>query len=374
MKHYEVVVIGAGPAGLSAAIEARTRGLQVLIIDSNLTAGGQLFKQIHKFFGSNIHKAGMRGIDIGQQLLHTSADLGIEVWLNSVVIGIQNDRILMIRRGDRGMNETEIIQAEGIVIATGASEKAISFPGWTFPGVMGAGAIQTMINVSRVLPGKNVLMIGSGNVGLIVSYQLLQAGAKVVGIVEALPRINGYLVHSSKVIRAGVPLYTSHTIISAETGSDQRVCRATIAQVDYQWKVVRGSEKLIDCDTIAIAVGLKPLVGFASMCGCDLYFDKDQGGIVPCHNSNMETSVEGVYVAGDVTGVEEANTAMEEGRLAGAALAEKLGHFPDADSYKSEIWERLTGLRAGSHGDVRRCAKARQIERYARQKGRLKYV
>lgn len=369
MKNFEVVVIGGGPAGLAAAIEASKHGAQVLLVDANAKAGGQLFKQIHKFFGSSMHRAGVRGIDIGRELLEECQRLGVEVWLNSVALGLYPGRKIAVERtNDSGARTLEVIQAKRIMVATGASENAVRFRGWTLPGVMGAGAAQTMINVNRVLPGQKVLVIGSGNVGLIVSYQLMQAGADVVAIVEALPKINGYAVHASKIARAGVPIYTRHTILEAR-GTD-RVKEAVIAQVDTSWNVIPGTEKTIEVDTIAIATGLKPLSGIVRMHGCNMMNDRLMGGWVPVHNTDMETSESGIYVAGDVTGIEEANTAIEEGKLAGTAIAESLGYISkeEADEYKKAAWQRLDGLREGPHGVARRKAKVRQLERFMLKK------
>jgi len=370
MKNFEVVVIGGGPAGLAAAIEAAKFGAQVLLIDANSKAGGQLFKQIHKFFGSSMHRAGTRGIDIGVELLSECKKLGVEIWLDSVALGLYPDMKVAVEKTDENKKKVlEVIQAKRIVAATGASENAVRFRGWTLPGVMGVGAAQTMINVNRVLPGRKILVIGSGNVGLIVSYQLMQAGADVVAIVEALPRINGYAVHASKVARAGVPIYTRHTVLEAR--GKERVEEAVIAEVDKNWNVIPGTEKTLEVDTIAIAAGLKPLSGILRMHGCEMMHDRLMGGWVPVHNGDMETSTSGIYVAGDVTGIEEANTAIEEGKLAGTAIAESLGYISpaEADAIKKAAWQRLDGLREGPHGEERQKAKLRQLDRAAQGKG-----
>ncbi|MGE5542645.1 MAG: NAD(P)/FAD-dependent oxidoreductase, partial [Bacillota bacterium] len=259
MKTYEVVVVGAGPAGLSASIEAARYGCDVLLVDSNLKPGGQLIKQIHKFFGSREHRAGTRGIDIARDLYKEALDTGVTVSLDTSVYGIFDDRVLGYAKGVLEMKpQGGSVKAERVILATGASENAVNFPGWTLPGVMGAGAAQTMANVERVLPGKRVLMIGSGNVGLIVSYQLMQAGADVVALVEGLPRVGGYGVHSAKISRAGVPILTSHTVLRAF--GDTAVEGAEIVQVDSSWKPVAGTSRCVDVDTICIATGLRPYV------------------------------------------------------------------------------------------------------------------
>lgn len=350
----EVVIIGAGPAGLAAAIEATKNGCDVLVADENKTAGGQFFKQLHKFFGSQAHSAGIRGIDIGKQLLEDTKKLGVEVWLDSSVIGIFSGKRVAILRN----SVTEVVEAQKILICTGGAENPLRFPGWTLPGVMGAGAAQTMVNVNRVLPGKRILMVGSGNVGVIVAYQLLQAGADVVGIVEGMPRIGAYGVHAAKLKRAGVPFYIGHTI--AEARGTDKVEEAVIARFE-NGRILKGTEQKTAVDTICVAVGLRPLSELANMAGVRHEFIPELGGFMPLHNQNMETSVKGIYVAGDTAGVEEASTAMDEGRLAAVSVSQALGHLKEAEAErkKEEILERLDSLRQGPFGERRMSAKKR---------------
>jgi len=362
---WEVVVIGGGPSGLAAAIEAAKADCEVLLIDANEKAGGQLFKQIHKFFGSSAHRAGIRGIDIGEELLAEAQKHGVEIWLNSVAIGLFKEKVIAVETGkDNESKIVKTVRAEKIILAAGASENAVRFRGWTLPGVMGAGAAQTMINVNRVLPGKNILMIGSGNVGLIVSYQLMQAGANVEALVEAAPSIGGYAVHAAKIVRAGVPIYTRHTVTEAR--GNGRVEEADICQVDRCWQPVLSTKQTLAVDTIAIAAGLKPLSELVIMHDCQMMFHPVLGGWVPLHDENMETTCHGIYVVGDITGVEEANTALEEGKLAGISAAKALGKLRvlEADKIKGEIWERLDGLRLGPHGIARMNAKNDQITEF----------
>ena len=357
-KEVEILVIGAGPAGLSAAIEAAKAGAQVLVVDENSRPGGQLFKQIHKFFGSRRHKAGVRGVDIGTKLLEEVEALGVEVMLNTVAYGYypNNEGVALAVNGEEGI----IVNPKKVIIATGASENPLAFPGWTLPGVVGAGAIQTMINVHRVHVGKKVLMIGSGNVGLIVSYQLLQSGTEVVGIVEAAPKVGGYGVHSAKVRRAGVPMYTGHTVIEAVPNEDKSgVKGAILAEVDSHFQPIPGTEQFVECDTIGIAVGLTPDIGLPSMADVTFVNAGALGAQVPMHDRNMETTKEGIYVAGDSSGVEEASTAIEEGKLAGIAAAEALGKISaeEAEEAKANVWKSLDQLRTGPYGQGRHDAK-----------------
>ena len=356
MLEKDVLVIGAGPAGLAASIEAGKYGASVLLVDLNMQPGGQLFKQIHKFFGSSAHRSGTRGYDIGKQLLKEAEESDVEIWMQSTVIGIFPGNKIAIEKGlDSGEKEMVTMQAKKIIIATGASENAIRFKGWTTPGVMGAGAAQTMINVNHVKPGQKIVMLGTGNVGLIVSYQLMQAGCDVVSLIEAAPKIGGYAVHAAKIRRAGVPIRLQHTIIEAKKGADGCVCGCVIAQVDNHFQPIPGTEETIACDTIALAAGLKPTMDLVKLAGCKLTFNGPFGGYIPLHNERMETSCEGVFVAGDTTGVEEANTALEEGKIAGISAAEDLGLLTaDAASDKrAEIWDRLHSLRLGPFGERR---------------------
>ncbi|MFT8888678.1 MAG: FAD-dependent oxidoreductase [Ethanoligenens sp.] len=368
MIEREVVIVGAGPAGLSAALEAADAGAQVLVVDLNMRPGGQLFKQIHKFFGSAAHQSGMRGIDIGRGMLEQAEQKGVEIWLNSTVVGLfPGEKIGVERGGDNGNREFITIHAKKIIVASGATENAVRFKGWTLPGVMGAGAAQTMVNVNRVRPGSRVLMLGSGNVGLIVSYQLMQAGCDVAALVEAAPKIGGYAVHAAKITRAGVPIYLKHTITEAFAGKDGTLRGAVIAGVDEQFQPIPGTERSIEADVITIAVGLKPIGELLRLMNCKFVFHSAFGGYVPLHNRNMETSCKGIYVAGDATGVEEANTALEEGRIAGVSAAQKLGYLSEetAAARLDEIWSRLDALRLGPFGARRASEKQRILEEYA---------
>ncbi len=357
MREVEFAVVGGGPAGLSAAIEAARNGVEVIVLDENPRPGGQLFKQIHKFFGSWEHRAGVRGMAIGRQLLEDAEKSKVEVWLDTVVWGIFDGPQLGIRRSQK----VSRLKAKKVLLATGACENVVAFPGWTLPGVMGAGAAQTMINIHRVLPGKNVLMVGSGNVGLIVSYQLLQAGAKVSAVVEALPYIGGYGVHASKLRRCGVPILTFHTI--KEALGEDRVKRAIVTEVDSQFQMKPGTEKSFDVDTICLAVGLTPLAELAWLAGCEFAYVPELGGHVPLHDEDMLTTKDEIYVAGDITGIEEADTAIEEGKMAGIAVAESMGYLGSEEAIllKQKAKAHLSVLRKGPFGDKRAKAKSKII-------------
>ncbi len=360
MIETELAIVGAGPAGLSAAIEARRAGVDVLLIDENARPGGQLFKQIHKFFGSRAHKAGIRGMNIGTELLRESENLGINTWLNGEVCGIEDGHNLWVVRNRK---KSEIVKAKKIILATGATENAVAFPGWDLPGVMGAGAAQTMINVNRVLPGRKVVMLGSGNVGVIVAYQLLQAGAEVAAILEAAPKLGGYGVHTAKVSRAGVPFCVSHTI--KRTFGTEHVEAVEIVELDSGFKQVSGTERILEADTVCLATGLTPLAELAWLAGCKFNFVPAMGGHIPVHDDKMHSTQADIFIAGDISGIEEASTAMEEGRLAGINVAAELGYIAEdeATARSGEIWENLNALRSGYFGQKRRDAKDSMLQK-----------
>lgn len=343
MKRYDLIVVGAGPSGLSAAIEAAKRGLKVVVFDENEKPGGQLFKQIHKFFGSKEHKAKIRGFVIGEELLTEAAKAGVDVELNSTVIGMYQDKEIAVKKGE----EIFHYKGDAIIIATGAAENMVTFEGWTLPGVIGAGAAQTMMNLHGVKPGNRILMLGSGNVGLVVSFQLKQCGCDVVALVDAAPRIGGYGVHAAKVARTGVPFYLSHTIVKAE-GKDH-VTGVTIAEVDNHFQFIPGTEKHFDVDTICLAVGLSPMSQLLKMAGCEMEDNPKRGGQVPIVDEYGETSIKGIFVAGDVSGIEEASSAMIEGRIAGIAASRYLGYIEEAELEEGAKVNKaaLDGLRQG---------------------------
>lgn len=365
----DVLVIGSGPAGLAAAIEAARLGVRTIaVVDEKFLLGGQLFKQIHKFFGSKEHYAGIRGFRIGKLLIEEAENLGVSFLSETSVIWIyephEEFKKVAMYNSKQG---AFVLKAKKVIIATGARENAIHFPGWTLPGVMGVGALQTLMNVHRVLPGDNVVIVGSGNVGLIVAYQLVQAGARVVGIVEALPKVGGWGVHAAKVLRLGIPIYLSHTI--KEVSGKEWVETVTIWEVDKNWKPISNTEKTFNADLVCLAVGMSPNIELTRAVGAKHMYLSALGGWVPLHDRRMETTVEGCYVAGDVAGVEEACVAMDEGRIAAISCAEDLGVLSreSAEKQRERIWSRLDELRSGPFGEPRRKAKEvllREFERY----------
>jgi len=247
------------PDAPPAAIELGQRGVQVLVVDDKHRLGGKLVLQTHRFFGSiNACYAGTRGIDIATKLADDVAKFpSVTTWLNSTAVAVFSDKkVGMVRDG----KDYVLIEPKTILVATGAREKSLTFKGNTLPGVYGAGAFQTLVNRDLVRCSERLFIIGGGNVGLIAGYHALQAGIEVAGLVEALPECGGYKVHKDKLVRMGVPVMTSHTVLSAN-GTDS-VESVTIAAIDKEWKPIPGTEQTFACDTLLVAVGLDPVDEF----------------------------------------------------------------------------------------------------------------
>ena len=297
----DVLVIGGGPAGLSATKVLGESNIDVILVDDKARLGGKLVLQTHKFFGSQEDVyAGTRGIEIGNILGDIVSNLeSIKIWVNSIVIAIFSDGLVGIIKD---MDEYVLVKPKHLLIATGAREKMLVFPGNTLPGVYGAGAFQTLVNRDLIKAAENIFIVGGGNVGLIAGYHAIQAGINVVGLVEALSQCGGYKVHEDKLKRLGVPIYTNHTVISAN--SQDKLDSITIGKLTDSWYIEPGSEKTFACDTLLIAVGLDPV---------DEFYHKAQ-------QYNMK-----VWIAGDAQEIAEASAAIFMGKIEALKILKEIG-------------------------------------------------
>jgi sarcosine oxidase subunit alpha len=345
-KHSEIVelnpdllIIGGGPAGLEAALTASNYGLNVVLVDEHFKLGGQLLKQTHKFFGNVELFGGMRGFQIAEEYSRKISELrNIQVLTNTVVYGV-------FRGGVVGaINESKhyIIKPRAVIAATGAQERYLDFQNNDLPGVIGAGGAQTIMNEFGVKPGEKSIVIGSGNVGLIISYQLLQSGVEVKGVVEILSEIGGWFVHAAKIRRYGVPVFTRHALKYVE--GNPRVQKAVIAAVDDKLNFVPGSEKEFDVDLVLLAVGLEPDARLHAQAGAVMKYIPELGGLVPIRTRDLETTVVNMYVAGDSSGIEEATTAILEGKIAALSIVSKLCDGSRAENASSTLEKTLRFL------------------------------
>lgn len=356
----QVLIVGGGPAGLTAAIELGTKGVECIICDDKHELGGKLGLQTHNFFGSvRDCFAGTRGMDIGTDLAAAVTGLPtVDVWLNSPVVGVFAENVAGVVRDGRYV----LVRPERLLITAGAREKVLDFPGCDLPGVYGGGAFQTLVNRDRVRAAERLFIVGGGNVGLIAAYHALQAGIDVVGLVEALPHCGGYKVHLDKILRLGVPVYTSHTVLRAEPMGDEDVkvifdvnndasgsggdeggdelARIVITQIDDRFQPIEGTEREFEVDTLLIAVGLSPVDELTKA----------------AQSSGIQMSSAGdakrlpVYAAGDADEIAEASAAMFSGRIAGREILADMGHDVEVPPEWNEMLEILRSKAGDDEG------------------------
>ncbi len=331
-----VLILGGGPAGLSAAKELGNLGINTLLVDDKARLGGKLVLQTHRFFGSKeAVYAGTRGIDIAAKLESQVIEIdNVEVWLQTTAVGIFENKTVGLWRADS--DEYLLIRPEILLVATGARERSLPFKGNTLPGIYGAGAFQTLVNRDLVKPAEHLFVVGGGNVGLIAGYHALQAGIDVVGLVEAMPQCGGYKVHEDKLARFNVPIMTSHTILEAK-GKDH-VQSVVICEVDKKFQPIIGTEKEIACDCVLIAVGLNPV---------DEFIHKAKEVDLP------------VFAAGDAEEIAEASAAMFSGKIKGLEIAKALKYSaPEVP----EGWHEFEQVLKSRPGEVLQLDEDRQEE------------
>lgn len=342
MKEAELAIIGGGPGGVVAAIEAAKAGVKVTLLDENQRPGGQIYRQFEKGFkvtapevlGGDYEK----GLDLLNQFSSLSDD--IEYLNNATVWGFDNNTLAFARNG-----ASCSLSYKKLLVANGAYDRPVPFPGWTLPGVLTAGGAQKLVKTERVLPGKKILIAGTGPLQLVLAYQILNSGGKIEAILEAgnvnnnwLQGLKGiwgnwdYLKEGWKYLRhiqkAGVPLLHNHIILEAH--GDGRVEEAVFAKVDENWRPKPHTERTVKVDTICSGYGLVPSTELTMLAACEHQYDRRLGGYIPVRSENMETTVPGIYAVGDGAGVAGSKVAIEEGHIAGISIACSLGYISDA--------------------------------------------
>jgi thioredoxin reductase/bacterioferritin-associated ferredoxin len=335
----DLVVIGAGPAGIESALTAATLGVNVVLIDSSEKPGGQYFKQIPGSFKGE------------EKSNHFSKINSYISQLNSSNITILNNTLLWgIFEGSLpgtwcltlfGPNSPSRLNTRAIIVAAGAFDRSIPFPGWDLPGVITTGAALTLVKNQMVLPGKKVILSGTGPLQLAAAAYLVQAGAEVVGVLESstnlfwrgiphLPALWGQwdraregLGYIKTLASAGVPYHLGSAIIAAH-GKNQ-VSEVITAKLDGTGKPIPNSETTHDVDSVIVGYNLTPNTEIFRLLECQMEYSALKGGFIPTRNNEMETSQSGIFAAGDCAGIGGAEMAMMEGRLAGLSAARKLG-------------------------------------------------
>ena len=356
-----LVVVGAGLAGTGAAIEAARAGVRVTLIDENPIGASMMGLEVPLFFGGRAagnvsDRAAMYArVAAANEALAEAEDAGVEVLVGTCVWGaFRNSETSRELDGPQlGLSDGErswMMKFDRLVVAAGARDLGIAFDGWDLAGVMGANGAHSLMSRYGALSSRRMVVLGSGNLGLETARMALDAGVQVPAVVEVSSAVRGEESLAAELRGRGVELYTSHAVREAK-GSGGEIESVVLVASDDNYEPVNGSEKDIAADTVCLAIGLVPNIELLSLLGCDLTFRSELGGFIPNHDDWMRTSVEGVFVAGDVAGFHDGmaldpEVARSQGRLAGASAARSLGAIDDAET----LARRSGDMGAGASG------------------------
>ncbi|MEI8131050.1 MAG: NAD(P)/FAD-dependent oxidoreductase [Leptolinea sp.] len=340
IETYELAVIGAGPAGLEAAITAAEAGVKTVLIDQYPQAGGQYYMPLPTTFNPTRHTATEKEGKFIVDLMNAQPVTRIYNALTWGIFKEENEDNWLVAL--YGSDIPKYVRASKLILASGAYDTPVAFPGWTLPGVITCGAASILVKSQRVSPGKRALVTGTGPLLFSVAAHLMDAGVKVVGVCESTrlfpkgilygPTMLGQMhrliegaKYFSAMIRGNTPYKMGWSILEAR-GKDH-VEEAVITRIDDLGVPISGSEEIVKVDLVVTGYSLTPNTGLARLIGCKLEYLPKKGGWVPVRDNTMQTSLPGVYLAGDGAGIGGAENSRLEGRIAGAAVALNTGHL-----------------------------------------------
>ena len=318
MKTYDIVIIGGGPAGLAAAVSAKNNGIDdILILERDKELGGILNQCIHNGFGLHTFKEELTGPEYAGRFISQVKDLGIEYKLNTMVMDISHEKVVTAMNREDGLFE---IQAKAVILAMGCRERprgALNIPGYRPAGIYSAGTAQRLVNIEGFMPGREVVILGSGDIGLIMARRMTLEGAKVKVVAELMPYSGGLKRNIVQCLDDyGIPLKLSHTVVDIK--GKERVEGITLAEVDSKGKPIPGTEEEYSCDTLLLSVGLIPENEISKGMGVDM--NPVTSG--PKVNESLETNSPGVFACGNVLHVHDlVDFVSEEAKTAGKNAA-----------------------------------------------------
>jgi len=334
----DVTVIGGGSAGLAAAIIVKKANLNVLILERDKELGGITLQCIHNGFGLHEFKEELTGPEYVQRFINQAVELDIAYKLDTMVIEITSDKVIYAVNNKEGLIE---IKTKAIILAMGCREKtrgAINIPGFRPAGIYTAGQAQRFVNIEGYLPGRSYVILGSGDIGMIIARRLTWEGCQVKAVVEIQPYVSGLIRNEVQCLEDyGIPLITSYTVTKIH-GKD-RVQGVTISKVDRNFDRVIGSEKFIECDTLLLSVGLIPENELTREAGAEI---SEMGG--PVVDNNLETTIEGVFACGNVLQVHDlVDLVTAEAKRAGLNAVDYIKNRYDKKIERKEIIKCIAG-------------------------------